>query len=594
MLRTPMERIVGSELSEFLGLPDRSRLNALLEDAWIGSSRGEASALTPDGNVVPLRLGLRRLQLGPEAFIAVVATDLTEVRRHEEELRQSQQRLQIAVAAANLGAWEIDLTSPDRNLRLAEPYVAMLGRDADELPRNEKELFACIHPGDRDLLRRNIAIAVAGDAVVQCEFRILWPDGSIHWHATLGRTTRDAWGRPLRLAGVGMDVTQRHETEAELRQSQKLEAVSHLAGGLALDFNNISAAILLQVELLEMRTDLADEVRLALHDLGGLAVRASDLTRQLLMFGRRSVLSRRPLDLNETLAAWLRRQESRLDPGIEVCVDLEPDLPPVEADAGLLEHVMAQLLGNALDAMPTGGRITFQTTLVHFDIIHLARNRNRRPGPHLCLAVRDAGCGIDPELLPRVFEPFFGTKPLGRSHGLGLATVHGIVAQHHGWVEVESVLGAGTTLRIYLPADERRPVGTPISTPPAPRRGDAPGILVVEDEPELLRLVGQALEILGYRAYQAATGPEALALWQNHQPKIDLLLSDTVLPGGMSGLQLAEKLRETKPELKVIMTSGYSPEINTSPTIGRAAFAYLPKPYEIRTLAGMIRGCLAK
>ncbi|MBL9128591.1 MAG: PAS domain-containing protein [Verrucomicrobiales bacterium] len=595
MVRTPMPRILGTEFAEFLSLPDRSMLNGLLEDAWIGSSHGEATALTPDGALVPLRLGLRRLQLGPDAYIAVVATDLTEVRRQEEEVRRSEHRLQIAVAAANLGAWDIDLTSADRSLRLAEePYVAMLGREAKELPRNESELFECIHPEDRDLVRRSIATAISGDAAVQCEFRLLWQDGSVHWHAAIGSTTRDAWGRPIRLAGVGMDVTRRHETEAEIRQNQKLEAIGHVAGGLAHDFDDILAAMRLQLELLEPREDLAPDIARTLRNLEGLAGRASDLTRHLLMFGRRCALSLRLLDLNAVVIDRLRDPHRPLGDAIEPRLELAADLPPVEVDPGLIDHVLTELLENAREAMTEGGIVHLQTSTVVFDLPRLARNRNRRAGPHVCLTVRDTGRGIDPELLPRIFEPFLGTQAVGRGRGrgLGLATVHGIVAQHRGWVEIESLVGLGTTVRVYLPAAEDRLPKSTRRRSLAPERPSA-GILVVEDDPKLRRLVGQALDMLGYRTYEATTGAEAIAFWKRFAPHVDLLLSDTVLPGGISGLQLAERLRESKPELKVIMTRGSGPALDAASTIGRAAFAFLPNPYEIRMLANMVRGCLA-
>jgi PAS domain S-box-containing protein len=592
MLQAPMDRILGEDFAGFLGRQDQGVLAELLEGAWVGSSHGEVNALAPNGAIVPLRLGLRRLQMGAEVFVAVVATDLTEAKRREEELRQSEQRLQMAVAAANLGAWEIDLNSPERNFLLAEPYVAMFGRDRAHLPVTEDQFLACIHPEDRDLVRRSFGSAMVNDATFQCEFRILWPDRTIRWHATLGRTMRDARGRPMKLVGVGMDVTRRRELEAELRQSQKLEGIGQLAGGVAHDFNNILSAMLLQIDLLGMNDTFTGETRQALSDLTAQAHRASDLTRQLLMFSRRSVLSLKRIDLNRVAQEMIRMLSRVIGEEVDLRLHPEEDLPPVEADAGLIEQVVMNLVVNARDAMPGGGRITLRTTPVTLDLVHLAQFPQRRPGSFVCLTVCDTGSGMSSETMKRIFEPFFTTKEVGKGTGLGLATVHGIVAQHKGWVEVESAEGVGTTFRVFLPAADAGCAATAPIAPMLPFQRGTECILVVEDEPMLRQLIAQALRVLGYKVYEAEHGREAMACWESHGHEVDLLLSDTVLPGGMSGLQLAERLVQLKPGLKIIMTSGYSTEIGKSGTVGKAGFVYLPKPYEMKVLTRVVRSSL--
>lgn len=594
ILDAPMEKILGEEFAQFLGKADQGILGELLETAWSGSSHGEVNALSQNGAIVPLRLGLRRLQMGPEVFVAVVATDLTESKRRDEELRQSEQRLQMAVAAANLGAWEINLQSPHRPFLLGEPYVTMFGRDRAHLPVSEEQFLTCIHPEDRDLVRRCFASAEVHDTPFQCEFRILWPDGAVHWHAIFGRTMRDARGRADRLVGVGMDVTRRRELEAELRQSQKLEGIGQLAGGVAHDFNNILAAMLLQIESLEMGENLTRDTRDALAGLTTQAKRASDLTRQLLMFSRRSVLCLKRLDLNVVVNDMVRMLGRIIGEDFDLVLHSEDALPSVEADAGLLEQVLMNLVVNARDAMAGGGRITVHTAPVSLGLVHLAKHPDRRPGLFVCLTVCDTGCGMSHSTLKRIFEPFFTTKEIGKGTGLGLATVHGIVAQHNGWVEVDSAVGVGTTFRVYLPAAEELSVNAPAAAPALPVLRGTECILVVEDEPMLRQLIGQALRVLGYRVFEAEHAREAFTCWERHGGEVDLLLSDTVLPGGMSGLQLAERLIQLKPNLKVIMTSGYSTEIGKAGTVGKAGFAYLPKPYEIKLLARTVRECLSQ
>lgn len=498
------------------------------------------------------------------------------------------------MAAANLGAWEIDLNSSEHTLVFAEPFVAMFGRDRAHLPATEEQFMACIHPEDRDLVRRSFGSAMVNDTTVQCEFRILWPDRTVRWHATLGRTMRDARGRPLKLVGVGMDVTRRRELEAELRQFQKLEGIGQLAGGVAHDFNNILSAMLLQIDLLGMDENLSRETRQALSDLNTQAHRASDLTRQLLMFSRRSVLSLKRINLNRVANDMIRMLGRLIGEDIDLRLDREDNLPPVEADVGLMEQVLMNLVVNARDAMPGGGRITLHTTPIALNLVHLSQHPQRRPGSCVCLAVCDTGCGMNAETMKRIFEPFFTTKEVGKGTGLGLATVHGIVAQQKGWVEVESAVGVGTTFRVFLPAAEQGSVALAPLDPVLPFQRGTECILVVEDEPMLRQLIAQALRVLGYKVFEAEQGRDAMACWESHGPEVDLLLSDTVLPGGMSGLQLAEMLVHLKPGLRVIMTSGYNTEIGRSGTIGKAGFVYLPKPYEMKVLTRIVRSCLAQ
>lgn len=239
-----------------------------------------------------------------------------------------------------------------------------------------------------------------------------------------------------------------------------------------------------------------------------------------------------------------------------------------------------------------GGRITISTSLAELDEAGVTANPERRPGRFVCLAVSDTGCGMDEATLKRVFEPFFTTKEAGKGTGLGLATVHGIVAQHKGWVEVESAVGQGTTFRVFLPALARREAVAAADSEPEPVRRGRETILLVEDDTKVRQMIGQALRVLGYRVYEAANGQEAMALWQTHGPQVNLLLTDMVMPEGMTGLELTERLQALRPGLKAIISSGYSAEIVQAGVPTAAGVVYLPKPYEAKTLADVVRNCL--
>ena len=388
------------------------------------------------------------------------------------------------------------------------------------------------------------------------------------------------------------DITERKRLDAHLRQAQKLEGIGQLAGGVAHDFNNILTAITVQVGLLETNSNLDEEMREGLKEIEREARRASDVTRQLLMFSRRSVLAMKPLDLNEVVANLLKMLRRLIGETIELRFEVRGTLPAVKADAGLMGQVLMNLAVNARDAMPVGGCITISTALAELGPDEAAGNSDRRPGRFVCLTVADTGCGMDPATLKQVFEPFFTTKETGKGTGLGLATVHGIVAQHRGWVEVKSAPGAGTAFHVFLPAEAQLAAGDLESALEGALPRGRETILLVEDDDDVRRVAGRSLRSQGYQVHEAADGPEAMAAWQTHGAKVDLVLTDMVMPGGMSGLELAEALRGLKPGLKAIVTSGYSDQMALAGLPRNLDVTYLPKPFTTKALAELVRACL--
>ena len=391
---------------------------------------------------------------------------------------------------------------------------------------------------------------------------------------------------------LSLDITEEKRLEARLRQSQKLEAIGQLAGGVAHDFNNILAAIMMNIGLLQMTHNLDSETQFALRDLEIHALRASDLTRQLLMFSRRSVLAVKPLNLNEVITNLLRMLSRLIGEHVDLEFKETPNIPLVPADTGLLEQVMMNLVVNARDAMPRGGRITISTGVADINDAETDGLSDRKPGRYVRLEVSDTGHGMSAETLRHIFEPFFTTKEAGMGTGLGLATVHGIVAQHKGWVEVDSVEDKGSTFRVFLPTMLLPVLEAPVARKDEAVRRGMETILLVEDEPSLRRLAGRSLRNLGYQAYEAANGREALVLWEAHSPSIDMVFTDMVMPEGMTGLELTDKLRAAKPGLKAIITSGYSDEMASAGVPTEAGIFYLSKPYQLKSLAGLVRNCL--
>ena len=346
--------------------------------------------------------------------------------------------------------------------------------------------------------------------------------------------------------------------EEQVRNSQKMDAVGQLAGGIAHDFNNILTVIQGYTELIGCQGQLDDQTRAYSKQIAISAERASKLTRQLLTFSRKQVMQLKPVDVNaqlNTLAPMLQRL---LGEQCQLNLHVQADLPAVVADAGMLEQVLVNLVVNARDAMPKGGRLIIETSLHQIDQDYCRIHPEAQPGRFLCLGVIDTGCGMAPETVEHIFEPFFTTKEVGRGTGLGLPTVYGIVQQHQGWIQVASEFGRGSAFKIFIPVANQAVANFPSNSQSSLVPGGAETILLAEDEPLLRQMARNVLERYGYRILEAGSGPEALSAWKNSNSHVDLLLTDMVMPGGMTGRELALRLRDQDPSLKVLYTSGYS------------------------------------
>jgi PAS domain S-box-containing protein len=388
------------------------------------------------------------------------------------------------------------------------------------------------------------------------------------------------------------DITDRLHLEAVVRQSQKLDSVGQLAGGIAHDFNNILTVILGHTALLTLPPNLPPATIESAQQISFAAERAANLTRQLLTFSRRQIMQPKKLDLNEVVNQMTKMLRRLLGEDITLQVNYAPGLPLIEADPGMMEQILMNLSINARDAMPKGGRLFINTSMVTIDKAAAESIPKAAPGKYVCLVVKDTGAGIAPEILPHIFEPFFTTKDVGKGTGLGLATVYGIVDQHHGWITVDSKVDEGSDFKIYLPVAGGEGADTEITAPEAGIRGGTETILVVEDEIPLRVLVRSILERLGYHVLEAPTGVAALGTWHHQKDQIQLLLTDMIMPHGMSGRDLAKRLLADKPELKVIYTSGYSHAVMEADVVLQEGLNFLQKPYHPRKLAAAVRDCL--
>jgi PAS domain S-box-containing protein len=534
-----------------------------------------------DGHVVWVQLSssLTRGPAGRPLYFIAQLQDVTERKRAEEALRKSEERYRELFENANDMIYTHDLEGNYFSFNKAAERITGYSRE-EAATMNVTQLLP---PGELELGREQLRRKVAGEVTTTAyETEIVAKGGRRVPLEISSRLILDERGRPVGVQGIARDVTERKRLADQLQQAQKMEAVGKLAGGVAHDFNNLLTVITGRAQMVLKRLPPGDPLRRDADLIEQTAQRAASLTHQLLAFSRRQVLSPKVVDLNRVLAgleAMLRRM---VGDGIELVLVPGADLGRVHVDPGQIEQVITNLVLNASDAMPEGGRLTVETANVELE----ATPRGGLQGPCVMLAVSDTGRGMDAETRAHLFEPFFTTKARGRGTGLGLSTVYGIVEQSGGTIQVESEPGHGTTIRVSLPRTERVvEVGEPVHSLAPPRYGSEV-VLLVEDEDGVLELARESLRIMGYTVLESSNGPAALEIAARHPGPIHLLLTDVVMPE-MSGAELARRLARARPDLRVLFMSGY-----TSEGMIEAGAPLLQKAFTLDGLARAVREAL--
>ncbi|HWD19431.1 MAG TPA: GAF domain-containing protein [Verrucomicrobiae bacterium] len=520
----------------------------------------------------------------------------------EQSLRQSEERFS-KVFRSSPAPMSLSTLEQGIYLDVNDSLANMLGYEREEMiGRTSIELGIWPDPEDRVRMAEQI-LKLKSLRNYQCQVRR--KNGEVR--TALASVERmDIRGEQNVLLATFHDITEWLSLEAQLRQSQKMEAIGQLAAGVAHDFNNILTIIQGHVGLLMDEPTVGDDVRESLQPVATAADRAAALTRQLLAFSRKQVMQMRVADLNDIVSDAANMLQRLLGETVVLSFSYSPAPATIEGDAGMLEQVIINLAVNARDAMPDGGRLRVMVERVEVERAAARQRTEADTTSFVRLTMADDGRGMDEPTKARIFEPFFTTKDVGKGTGLGLATVYGIIKQHAGWIDVESAPGQGTVFRIFVPASSAPPpppaprkIKEPVkkaepAKAPAPARGGGETILVVEDELDLRDLVHALLESFGYRVLEAEHGKDALEVWRRAGGKIDLLLTDVTMPEGISGIELAERFRQEKPDLKVIFSSGYSVELFERQKIAglKEGLNFLPKPYQPETLAKTVRMCL--
>lgn len=513
--------------------------------------------------------------------------DITERKRSESALKQSEERFSRVFAASPIPI-AICTLEGGRIQDVNESFLKMLGYARNEvIGHTAANLGYWARPEDPARITEKIR-AQKSVRDEQCQLRS--KSGEIR-QALISAELIELNTEPCLLLMIH-DNTERLNLEAQLRQAQKMEGFGQLAAGVAHDFNNILTIIQGHASRLRQANGLQPQIGASVEQVTIAADRAANLTRQLLTFCRKQAMLPKVMDINETVAHVSTMLERILGEDIALDVKRGKDLPFISADAGMMELIIINLACNSRDAMPKGGRLIIATSSVNVNAAYAQQRAKARIGRHVCLTVTDTGCGMTPETLRRVFEPFFTTKDVGKGTGLGLATVYGIVDQHRGWIEVTSEVGKGTTFNIFLPETNEKSARPTRDTGSSSAHRGKETILLVEDELALRELARVVLEDYEYRVLEAGSGVQALKVWQQHKNEIDMLLTDMVMPEGMTGRELAERLQAEKPDIKVLYSSGYSPDVVGGCFKLPENSFFLAKPYQPPKLAQAVRECL--
>ncbi len=584
LLYRPPDQLLGKTLAEVLPAELADRFMATIQEVLDHGSRRSLDYLMEIAGQ-PIWFSASISPYTPDSVLWV-ARDITERKKAEEALRESEEQFATVFREVPTVVG-ISTIAEGAYLSVNEAFERVFGYTPEEvIGRTSADLR--LFPDDFD---RNIIVEAirAHGSARNLELQLRAKDGSLR-DCLLSAIMIQFRNEPCLLVVVN-DITDRKHLEAQLTQAQKMESVGRLAGGVAHDFNNMLGVILGHTEMALEQVGLDDPLHADLEEIEKAAARSADLTRQLLAFARKQTVTPKALNLNETVAGMLKLLRRLIGEDIELLWKPGHEVRPVNMDPAQIDQILANLCVNARDAITGGGKVTIETANASFDEDYCARHAGFTPGDYVQLAVSDDGCGMDADTASHIFEPFFTTKETGKGTGLGLATVYGAVTQNNGFVNVSSEPGQGTTFRIYLPCHAARMAPeTEEARPPAAVRGGET-ILLVEDEPAILRMTTMLLQRLGYAVLAANAPGEAIRLAEAHAGRIDLLMTDVVMPE-MNGRDLANALLAVYPDLRRLFMSGHTANVLAPHGVLDEGVHFIGKPYSMKAVAAKIREVL--
>ena len=570
---TRAELIGQSGVELFLAPESRAAVLASIRSAGTGGT-SEIVLITKSGERRLVESSSEAIVYQGRPMRVVTMQDLTARRAVETALHESDERLRSALNAARMGIWEWLLESDE--ITWSPQMYSVFGVNETNFDGSFSSYIALVHPDDRERARQNVESCLRGTtAEVAFEHRVVGSDGVLRWVENRGRLLRDAAGKAVRMAGTSMDSTGRHALEEQLLHSQRMEATGRLAGGIAHDFNNLLTVIMSYSELGRFALESSHPAFEALEQINVAAQRAAALTRQLLIFARKEVVEPKVIDVNHLVESVAKLLHRVVGEDVILSIDLCPGSAPVMIDPVQGEQLLMNLAVNARDAMPSGGSLSIRTA---------------SEATKVRVSVHDTGLGMPEAVQSRAFEPFFTTKDPGKGTGLGLSTCLAIVRNAGGTIDIESQVGRGTAFHVALPRAQTDADASALERPALMPRGDET-VLLIEDDAVVRQLTARLLRRQGYNVLVATQANEALELAADHNTRIDLFLSDVVMPGE-SGPSVIERLSRQRPRTKVLFVSGYPGDDISRRGVDEGSFRFLAKPYSSEQLAQRVRQVL--
>jgi PAS domain S-box-containing protein len=586
------ESIVGRPWRDVYAPQDVERQEGQIRESLRKSGKwyGPMTIHRRDGSALPVEMSITVL---PDRGVVCVSRDMTAKREAENARAQAEAKYRMLVEQVAAISYIAELGMHGEWLYVSPQVETMFGFSAEEWLMDSRAWTQHVHPDDHKVVEAAEEASKRGERF-QAEYRVVRKDGRIIWVSDTAVVVAGSDAHPL-MEGIIVDITERKQLETQLQQARRMEAIGRLAGGIAHDFNNLLTIIKGYTELALKRSRISPELQADMERIEDAAERAGTLVRQLLAFSRRQVLQPKLVDLNSIVMGLDKLLRRLMDEDIQMTTIPGKDIGTIKADPAQMEQVIMNLVVNARDAMPKGGRLTVETANVDLDAAYASDHATVKPGSYVMLAVSDTGMGMSPETVAHIFEPFYTTKESGRGTGLGLSTVYGIVKQSGGYIWVYSELGRGSSFKVYLPRVEQAPEALPAVKMASGEQKGTETILLVEDQPQVRELARMALSENGYTVLATSSSEDAEIACARHGAEIHLLLTDLIMPG-ITGRELAKRLTARHPEMRVLYMSGYTFGITTQTGMQSGLLedgvAFLQKPFTPSTLSEKVREVL--
>jgi PAS domain S-box-containing protein len=587
-----VKSVVGRPWRDIYAPEDVGRLEGEIRESLRKSGKwfGPANIHRPDGSELPLEMAITAL---PDGGVVCVSRDMTAKRDAENARAQAEAKYRMLVEQVAAISYIAELGMHGEWLYVSPQVETMFGFSPEEWLTDSRAWTRHVHPEDQKVVEAAEELSQRGDRF-QAEYRVIRKDGRVIWVSDTAVVVAGSGAHPL-MEGIIVDITERKQLEAQLQRAGRMEAIGRLAGGIAHDFNNLLTIIKGYTELALKRPRISPELQADVERIEDAAERASTLVRQLLAFSRRQVLQPKLVDLNGIVLGLDKLLRRLMDEGIQMSAVPGKNIGTIKADPGQMEQVIMNLVVNARDAMPSGGRLTVETANVELDAAYASDHAPVKAGRYVMLAVSDTGTGMSPETVAHIFEPFYTTKESGRGTGLGLSTVYGIVKQSGGYIWVYSEPGRGSSFKVYLPRVEQEPEALPAVRVASGEQTGSETILLVEDQPQVRELARMSLSEKGYTVLVASSPEDAEGACARHGAEIHLLLTDLIMPG-ITGRELAKRLTARHPKMRVLCMSGYTFGITTQTGMQSGLLedgvAFLQKPFTPSALSEKVREVL--